>query len=175
MSPAWHVRRWAPGDDAERLTALLHAAYRHHAEAGLRFWATHQTVSDTCERLARGFTFVAQEGDAYVGTVTVETARPDAQVPLYREPDVCSLHQLAVAPSHRGCGLGQALHEAALDHARSCGARRMALDTAEPATGLIALYERWGYAVVGSCDWRPHTNYVSVLLARDLVPRGDPR
>ena len=44
----------------------------------------------------------------------------------------------------------------------------MALDTAQPATALIAMYESWGYRVVGECDWRPVTNYTSVLMARDL-------
>lgn len=38
------------------------------------------------------------------------------------------------------------------------------------ATRLIALYERWGYRNVGTHDWRPHTNYVSVLMQRRVDP-----
>jgi hypothetical protein len=41
----------------------------------------------------------------------------------------------------------------------------MMLDTAEPASGLIALYESWGYRIVGRADWRPNTNYESVLMS----------
>ena len=57
----------------------------------------------------------------------------------------------------------------ALQVARRSGAAVMALDTAKPATGLIRLYEAWGYKVVGECDWRPDTNYESVVMARSLA------
>lgn len=50
----------------------------------------------------------------------------------------------------------------------------MALDTAQPATALIAMYESWSYRVVGECDWRPLTNYTSVLMERDLEEKGGP-
>jgi hypothetical protein len=33
---------------------------------------------------------------------------------------------------------------------------------------LIALYQRWGYAIVGEVDWRPFTNYASVLMSRPI-------
>jgi hypothetical protein len=45
----------------------------------------------------------------------------------------------------------------------------MALDTAAPAEALIALYSSWGYSLVGTCDWRPFTNYPSVVMAKELV------
>jgi hypothetical protein len=48
----------------------------------------------------------------------------------------------------------------------------MALDTSLPAHALIGLYERWGYRVVGRCDWRPDTNYESVVMAKDLIKAG---
>ena len=158
------IRRWRDDDDVHALTALVRAAYAHHAREGLRFWATHQSVEDTLERLGRGAAFVALDGPAYVGTVTVQPPRGDAEVPLYREPGVYSIHQLAVALSHRGCQLGRRLHDVAAAHARSQGARRLALDTASPAHGLIALYERWGYRVVGKHDFRPFTSYESVVM-----------
>jgi hypothetical protein len=45
----------------------------------------------------------------------------------------------------------------------------MALHTAQPATTLIAMYQSWGYEVVGTCDWRPQTNYLSVLMSKSLT------
>jgi len=45
----------------------------------------------------------------------------------------------------------------------------MALDTAAQAGGLISMYRRWGYEIVGEHDWRHHTNYLSVLMTRSLV------
>jgi hypothetical protein len=61
------------------------------------------------------------------------------------------------------------LHQAALDHALAQGGKIMALDTAAPALDLIEMYQRWGYQVVGSSDWRPKTNYLSVLMSRPVV------
>jgi hypothetical protein len=50
----------------------------------------------------------------------------------------------------------------------------MALDTAAPATGLIAImYKAWGYELAGEHDWRPHTNYRSVLMSR-AARRAEP-
>jgi hypothetical protein len=48
------------------------------------------------------------------------------------------------------------------------GGKTMALDTAAPARALIAMYEAWGYKVVGACDWRPDTNYTSVVMSLAL-------
>ncbi len=44
----------------------------------------------------------------------------------------------------------------------------MALDTAAPALGLISMYKAWGYELAGEHDWRPITNYLSVLMIRSL-------
>jgi hypothetical protein len=42
----------------------------------------------------------------------------------------------------------------------------MALHTAQPAVTLINMYRSWGYTQVGTCDWRPHTNFLSVLMSK---------
>ena len=60
------------------------------------------------------------------------------------------------------------LHTHLLNVARQAGATTLALDTAQPATALIAMYESWGYRMVGECDWRPFTNYPSVVMAQPL-------
>ena len=44
----------------------------------------------------------------------------------------------------------------------------MALDTAAPAEALIAMYRAWGYETVGEVDWRPQTNYLSVVMRKAL-------
>lgn len=87
-------------------------------------------------------------------------------MPPYRDPRTWTLSQLAVAPELKGRGLGRALHDAAVQFALQNGAETMMLDTAEPAKGLIGLYESWGYRIVGRADWRPETNYESVLMSR---------
>ena len=168
--PALHIRPLAPHDDLERLTALIHAAYAPHASKGLRYWATHQTVEDTAKRLASGLALVMEiEGD-YAATATLRGQQPDSKVALYRDSSVWSITQFCVAPRFKGQGLGKLLHTELLDRARSAGAATLALDTAQPAHALIAMYESWGYRLVGECDWRPLTNYTSVLMARAVTP-----
>lgn len=152
----------------ESLTSLIHRAYGAHGAAGLKYWATHQTVDDTRQRFAQGVGFVALRADIYVGTVTLREPHRESPVPLYREPDVWSGCQFAVEPDLRGLGIGRKLHDTAVAYARDHGARRIAFDTAKPAEALIRMYEGWGYRIVGEWDWQPFTNYESVVLAMDL-------
>lgn len=164
------IRALLPGDDLERLTKLIHAAYAPHASRGLRYWGTHQTVEDTATRLASGHGLVAEIQGDYVGTVTVKPPQLESPIALYRQPNTWSIAQFAVAPSLKGKGLGKALHEAAVAYALCNGATTMALDTAIPAKGLIAMYLAWGYEVVGEHDW-PQTNYLSLLMSLPLQPK----
>jgi len=58
------------------------------------------------------------------------------------------------------------------NRARALGAAELALDTAEGAHALIERYTKRGYRFVGYADWRPRTNYRSVILSLDLrLPR----
>lgn len=166
------IRPVTAADDLARLTALIHSAYAPHAQRGLRYWGTHQSVEDTAKRFASGKGLVMLDGNDYVGTATLRPPQPESTVPLYREPAVWSLCQFCITPDAKGRGYGKQLHAYALDYARKAGARVMALDTAQPATALIAMYESWGYRVVGECDWRPLTNYTSVLMECDLEEKG---
>lgn len=163
------VRHFQPEDSLELLTELVHTAYAPHAALGLRYWGTHQTVSDTAQRLASGCGFVAEIEGQIAGTITLRPPQPDSTVALYRDVHTWSIGQFAVAPAYKGFGIGLALHEHVLEAARLRGGRRMALDTAVPAEGLISMYRRWGYEIAGEHDWRPHTNYLSVLMVRSLV------
>lgn len=162
------IRPYRPGDDLAAITDLIHRAYAVHVQRGLRFWGTHQSVADTEKRLLSGVGLLMCSQGEYIGTITVRPPDPDATVALYREADVHSVSQFCVAPRFKGKGLGRQLHDYAVEVARERGARTIALDTARPASALIARYEAWGYVVVGECDWRPHTNYVSVLMARPV-------
>ena len=69
----------------------------------------------------------------------------------------------------KGKGFGKQIHDSALGYAAAHGCTKMALHTAQPAAALIAMYQSWGYALVGTCDWRPHTNFLSVLMSKPLA------
>jgi GNAT superfamily N-acetyltransferase len=165
------IRPITEADDLLAITDLVHSAYAPHARSGLRYWGTHQTVEDTATCIGTGTALVMLDDGRYIGIVIVRPPQPTSEVPLYREPTVWSISQFCVAPEYKGLGYGRKLHERALSFASEAGAEFLALDTAEPAKGLINMYERWGYAVVGTCDWRPHTNYRSVLMKR-MVSNG---
>ncbi|GAA4421024.1 GNAT family N-acetyltransferase [Acidovorax lacteus] len=168
---AW-LRPWQPDDDVDALTSLIHAAYAPHAARGLRYWGSHQSADDTRKRLASGLAWGVWVNGALAGTITLRGPQPASDVPLYRESDVWSLTQFCIAPGHQGSGLGRWVHDRVAEVARLEGARKLALDTSEDAHGLISMYEAWGYGVVGHCDWRPLTNYRSVLMAKTLHPRA---
>lgn len=55
------------------------------------------------------------------------------------------LEELYVVPARRGHGLGRALLEAAMEHARECGAARIDLGTSEDDVAARALYESVGF------------------------------
>ena len=162
------IRAIRDSDDFVALTELIHAAYAPQAIRGLRYWGTYQTPDDTRKRLGQGFGFVAEVAGRFVGTITVRPPQPDSPLALYREPCTWSFGQFAVGPALKGRGLGRRLHDHVLAFARSRGARTMALDTASPAASLIAMYRRWGYELAGEVDWRPRTNYVSVVMRKQI-------
>jgi len=162
------IRAISTADNMVLLTELIHAAYAKQAANNLRYWATHQTVEDTAGRFATGHGLIAELNGNILGTLTVRPPQPASQVEIYREPDIWTFSQFAVLPTFQGIGIGRQFHDVALAFARANGGRWMALDTAAPANKLIEMYLRWGYKIVGECDWRPQTNYLSIVMCRSI-------
>lgn len=165
------IRPLSPGDSLDELTALLHRAYAPLAASGLRYVASHQPVETTRRRIDGNECYVAVRGGQVVGTATLTPpgrSPPAGDPPFYRRPDVAKLNQLAVEPELGGRGIGRRLLEHVEARARELGAAAIACDTAEGARELIAMYERRGYRFVEHADWRPHTNYRSVVLSLPL-------
>jgi ribosomal protein S18 acetylase RimI-like enzyme len=120
---------------------------------------------------------VAVFEERVVGTITLKTRELTKGCPWYDRPDVASFGQFAVEPELQGRGIGRALLEAVERRAVEEGVAEVALDTAEGATALIGMYEKLGYRFIGHADWRPDTNYRSVVYSKKLQPRhaqGDP-
>ncbi len=163
------VRRLRSTDSFEELTALLHRAYAPLAAAGMRFFATHQTVTDTRERALQGECYVIDDGKRLLGTITLRhparAGAPPGRVSLYNRPDVCVFNQLGVEPSKKGKGLGRLLMETVERRAMDLGARGIACDTAEPAEELRATYARRGFVFAEHVQW-DETNYRSVVLVK---------
>ena len=167
------IRLLAARDSLEALTELLHRAYGPLAARGMNFTAATQSVTTTQKRVAEGQCFVAEQGRRIVGTVTVcgpyelQNAPWTAGVPVFRDRDTAHFHQFAVAPELHRQGLGRRLVAACEKWARERGYKRMALDTAEPADELRALYRSLGYADVSTVQWEGKT-YRSVVMEKPL-------
>jgi uncharacterized damage-inducible protein DinB/GNAT superfamily N-acetyltransferase len=168
MNPTVHIRALAPHDSLQGIAELLHRAYAPLAARGLNFTAATQTAEVTRQRAAEGQCFVAEAEGAVVGTVTVSGPYDLANAPWthaapwFRDRDTAHFHQLAVDPGMQHQGVGRRLVAECERWARKCGYTRLALDTAEPATELRALYRRLGFAEVGQVQWEGK-RYASVI------------
>jgi len=84
-------------------------------------------------------------------TVLLAGPGPDGLVVLRFRPAIwsdaleCYLAELYVVPARRGNGVGRALLEAALDHARHSGADRIDLGTSDDDVAARRLYESLGF------------------------------
>jgi ribosomal protein S18 acetylase RimI-like enzyme len=129
------IRPATPSDDAA-LVALDRAS-----------WAPAQSVGPEPAPDARFFActdpaevLVAEEDGAVAGYVQIEPATP-----LPSNAHVLEIHGLAVDRARRRRGIARALLDAAAEHARARGARRLRLRVLGPNTGAIALYRACGY------------------------------
>jgi GNAT superfamily N-acetyltransferase len=151
------VCNWAPLMPHDGLRIVPYRA--EHADAfrdlNLAWIRKHFTVEprdardlgdpDTYIIRPGGFIFMAELNGEAVGTCA-----------LMREHEgEFELAKMTVAESARGLGVGRALGEAAIAHARAIGARRIELFTNSSLTPAIALYHTLGFVdiPVGSADF----------------------
>lgn len=157
---------WTPRPRVSRLQAeaRVNAGL---AGMGLNYTAVDQSVEITRERVNAGVCFVAVTDGEIIGTIVVEGPADDPECPFFSQLHVASAHQLGVLPSHQRKGVGSRLLEHAESWARANGYSELALDTAEPAQDLVALYQRRGYEHVGSSQGRGKA-YRSVFMSKRL-------
>lgn len=170
MSAGYSIRPFVPeSDDVEAITSLLHRAYAPLKEQGMWFVASEQDVETTRKRLLYGEPFVAVENVSgrLLGTITLYAPSPDQHCEWYRK-SLWHFGQFGVDPCEQGRGIGSALVAQAEEAACALGAREIGLDTAEPAAGLIAFYNRLGYRHVGYTQWGS-VSYRSIVLTKSLV------
>nr|WP_272954783.1 GNAT family N-acetyltransferase [Kribbella sandramycini] len=153
------------------MTELLHDAYAELGRRGLNFTAVDQNDDTTLRRASSGNCFVLEQDGALLATITISMPPEPALAELTehaRTPNRAWLSQLAVAPAHQGTGIGTHLWAIGRRTAADLSATTIGVDTAEPATELIRLYQRWGFAQVDSIQW-PGKTYRSVVMALTLA------
>ena len=149
-----------------KITRFVHRGYASLLQQGLRFVATHQDDSTTLSRITSGQTFLAIRDGELVGIIGCYGPRI-GDGDTYSRSDTAKFGHFAVDPDLRQSGIGSRLLRHVEDFARSIGFKYMVLDTAEPATHLIAYYSKRGYEIVERVKWS-EVNYSSVIMRKQL-------
>jgi GNAT superfamily N-acetyltransferase len=137
MSKAEPSTRLASAADALEFGRLLHAFNTEYGQP--------EPDADTIARRAAP---LIESGEVIV---LFAGGGPDGFAQLRFRPSLYTgaldayLEELYVVPERRGRGLGRALLEAAMDHARAHGAARIELNTSETDVAARALYESTGF------------------------------
>ena len=129
--------RLAEAADAPAFGRLLHA---FNTEFGEETPVADVIAARAVPLISSGEVTVLLAGDGPDGFAELRF-RPS----LYTGALDAYLEELYVVPERRGQGLGRALLEAAMGHARERGAARIDLGTSEADVAALALYESAGF------------------------------
>ncbi|RSD23634.1 GNAT family N-acetyltransferase [Amycolatopsis eburnea] len=124
-------------------------------------------LRDVARRAEQAEVLVAVDGAGeVVGTVTV--VLPGSDFAEISRPGELEFRMLAVAPTARGRGIGEALTKAVLDRARTLGIPKVVLSSLEGMRGAHRLYERLGFARLPERDWRPFPHISLIAYQIDV-------
>lgn len=137
MPPAQTRIRVATAADAPVFGRLLHAFNTEYGDPEPDADTIAERAAPLIERGEVTVLFVGEGPDGFAEL----RFRPS----LYTGALDAYLEELYVVPARRGRGLGHALLEAAMDHARQRGAARIDLNTSENDVVARALYESAGF------------------------------
>jgi ribosomal protein S18 acetylase RimI-like enzyme len=133
-----HSVRRADASDAEVVGRLLHDFNTEYDEPT----PGPAALAERVRRLLAGGDTVVLVGGAGPDGLAVLRFR----LSIWTEGLECYLAELYVVPDRRGQGLGRALMEAAMKHAREQGADYMDLGTSEDDVAARGLYESLGFS-----------------------------
>lgn len=151
-----HIRD-ARDDERDAIRALTWAAYEQYATimtpsawAGLR-----DAIRGALAVEGQAARIVAVQDGELVGSVMLFPPDTQSYGDAGARASVPELRMLAVAPSARGQGVGQALVEECVRRARRAGATALGLHTSVSLHAAICLYERMGFVRAPEDDFQP--------------------
>jgi nicotinamide riboside kinase/ribosomal protein S18 acetylase RimI-like enzyme len=173
-APRVRVRR-AVADDAERLahigTATFVETYSEIIDgANMAAHCTAQHSKAVYEA------YLAHPGCAVWLAEYEETGAPvgyavncPPDLPIALQPGDVELKRIYALSRFHGSGAGRLLMDAAIEHARACGAPRLLLGTYEDNRRAIAFYRKHGFEMAGTRQFRVGERlYDDVVLAKPL-------
>jgi ribosomal protein S18 acetylase RimI-like enzyme len=138
----WKAKR----DEAPAVAGLLIEFRDWFGYSGPPDETFHRNVGRLIEDWLTDFLLVAEsEGDEPAGVCQLRF-----RLGVWRDGDDAWLEDLYVRGDAQGKGLGRALTEAAIEHARDRGAKRIQLDVEEENATARAVYEKAGFGIKGS-------------------------
>jgi len=154
--PATTIRE-ATLEDYPRLHDVLTSTLHFHAQDQPDVFRQDGTPPPLREVVAalleegRGVVFIAENGGAVVGFLTIRRVQADQPFQVPRRHG--AIDHVGVAPAWRCRGIGRALLTKAHDWARAEGLSRVQLNVWEFNRGAIALYESLGYTTFSRNMW----------------------
>ncbi len=144
------LRRLREGE-ADVVGALTVAAYEPFLLGAEDLY--RERLADVARRDREAEVWVAVEGDALLGNVTVcPPGSPWCEIAGDGEGE---FRMLAVSPAAQGRGVGRALAELVVERFRRDGARAVVLSSLHDMAGAHRLYERLGFVRAPDRDWSP--------------------
>ena len=150
--------RDARDGDRDAIEAVTLAAYEQYAARIPALWdAYRRNIIATLAAAPSGTRIVAEEEGRVVGSVLLYPAgtvldRAGGGSATLALPEV---RLLAVAPSARGRGVGEALMRECIRRARGAGAAALTLHTTEMMEAALRLYGRLGFERASALDFTP--------------------
>jgi len=124
-------------------------------------------LADAAARSAEADLLVAVDAeDNLLGTVTV--VRPGSPWSEISVAGQLEFRMLAVAPSARGRGVGEALVRHVLNQAAEEGSKAVVLSSSQTMEAAHRLYERMGFQRTPEADWSPVPGLQLITYRLDL-------
>ncbi len=158
------IREATPADYADAGEVAVEG-YREFYREALGSYADR--LRDVRARAEGATVLVAVTGVGEIAGVVTYVSDPTSPFAQHQETDEASIRMLSVAPKHKRRGIGRALSEECIVHARKDGKRAVVLHADEIMNAARALYESLGFVRDPARDFRPddETNLVCYVLA----------